>query len=831
MKNPEYPKFADVILPLAVADTYTYAVPPDMGEQLVRGMRVVVQFGASGKYYTGIVGRIHDVPPGNYEARSIDALLDDEPMVNDQQLKLWKWMHDYYLCKHGDAMSAALPGGLVLTSETKVLPLAGSQADPKMVDDREFMILEALEVSKVLTLKEIGEILNLKTIQPIIKGMLSKGLIVLEEEIKEKYRPRIKRFVELTDAMQEEARLAEEMDAMIRAPKQLNALMKYLQLSGKFEGTEVREVDKLELQKTAEVNATTVNELVKKKVFRIVEREVGRLGNYEGNLQPDKELNDEQEKAYTEISDHFTDKDTVLLHGVTASGKTEVYVKLIREVLDRGQQVLFLVPEIALTTQIINRMRSYFGDRVGVYHSRFSSAERIEVWMDLLKSGRGDSGRFDLVIGPRSALFLPFHNLGLVIVDEEHDSSYKQFDPAPRYQGRDVAIVLAQLHKAKVLLGSATPSIESSWNAQQGKYGLVTMSKRFGGVMMPEIQCVDIKEAYKKKKMKSHFSESLIQMLTEALEAKEQVIIFQNRRGYAPFLMCDTCGNAPQCKNCDVSLTYHKFKNELSCHYCGYKTKMPTTCPSCGDTHLAVKGFGTEKIEEELQLFFPEATIRRMDWDSTRTKNAYQNIISDFESKAIDILVGTQMVTKGLDFENVGLVSILNADQMLNFPDFRSFERSYQLMAQVSGRAGRKKKRGKVLLQTFNPYHQIIRDVIENNYSRMYGNEIIDRRNFKYPPFYRLIDFTLKHSDAVKVRQGAREFAAELKQVFGDRLLGPEAPAIARVRNKYHQKILLKVERNASLRAVKMKVMEKVAKFESQSTYKAVRIVIDVDPM
>jgi primosomal protein N' (replication factor Y) len=490
-----------------------------------------------------------------------------------------------------------------------------------------------------------------------------------------------------------------------------------------------------------------------------------------------------------------------------------------------------LLPEIALTTQIVTRLQAIFGERVGVFHSRFNENERVEVWNNVLKFNPGHYEDFQIILGARSSLFLPFSKLGLVIVDEEHENTFKQYDPSPRYQARDASIVLAGMQNAKVLLGSATPSVESYRNAQEGKYGLVTLNKRHGDVQMPEILCADVKEATKKKKMNSHFTPELLKMMEEYLENGKQIILFQNRRGYSPILMCDTCGNAPQCVNCDVSLTYHKYKRELNCHYCGHHTQLPSACPSCGDTNLQVKGFGTEKIEEELAIYLPTAKIARMDLDTTRAKKAYHQIITAFEDKEIDILVGTQMVTKGLDFENVGLVGVLNADNMLNFPDFRAFERSYQLMSQVSGRAGRKGKRGQVLIQTYNPEHQIIRQVIDHDYIGMYKNELIDRRNFHYPPFYRLIKLTLKHRDERKLYDGAHHLGRVLTSKFGSRILGPEAPGIARIRNFYHQNIMLKLEKEASVKKSKEVLKAALQEFAVHTDYKSIRVVVDVDPV
>jgi len=615
--------------------------------------------------------------------------------------------------------------------------------------------------------------------------------------------------------------------------------------------------------------------MVQKNIFELIEREVGRFSSSDYTTKI-FQLNDVQQKVLESIQEQFspkslvqslksessalniesdkssinrlqstTAKDVVLLHGVTSSGKTEIYVRLIEQALAEGKQVLYLLPEIALTTQIINRLRKYFGDIVGVYHSKFNTNERVEIWNAVLSSKSKVQGsklddsetlnfklsNFKLIVGARSSLFLPYSNLGLIIVDEEHDTSFKQYDPAPRYNARDAAIYLAHIHKAKTLLGSATPSIESYFNAQEGKYGFAEIHERFGGVKMPEILLADVKEAKLKKQLKSHFAPLLLDTVKLALQNKEQIILFQNRRGFAPQLECNKCAWVPHCVNCDVSLTYHKTSNQLRCHYCGYSVKPPAKCAACGDTDIRMKGFGTEKIEEELALFFPDANIARMDLDTTRSKFAYQHIIQDFEDGKIDILVGTQMVTKGLDFDNVGVVGILNADSMLNFPDFRSFERSYQLMAQVSGRAGRKNKRGKVIIQTQNPEHSIIADVVNNNYLSMYTNQLLDRKNFNYPPYYRLIEMKVIHKDVNMVNVASKFIADNLKQHFGKRVLGPEFPLVSRIRNLYHKTILLKIEREGSVVQAKKIITDVLVQFKSNPDYKSVRIQIDVDPM
>lgn len=819
-------KFADVILPLAIPKLYTYRVPLELNEQLKEGQRVVVQFGRS-KLYAALVRRIHETAPAHYTAKYIESVLDPTPIVNQTQFALWEWISSYYLCTIGEVMIAALPSGLKLTSETRLVLNPAFDRDYSILDDKEFLIAEALEVRQVLSVKEVGDILDRKTVYPIIKSLIEKGAVLVEEELKERYKPRVVSYVRLNEEMEKEDKLKAVFDELERAPKQLELLMSFIQMSRVLSDNPM-EVKKVLLQKSVGATSAMVSQLVKKEVFVIYDKTEGRLDLHETDVSSSKKLHAKQQTAYEEIKKCFKTKQVVLLHGVTSSGKTEIYVKLIEEVLEEGKQVLYLLPEIALTTQIISRLQKYFGNSIGVYHSRFNQHERVEIWNNVMNP---QEDQYKIILGARSALFLPFSNLGLVIVDEEHENTFKQHEPAPRYHARDTAILLSQLQGAKTLLGSATPSIETYWNAKEGKYGLVELNERYGGVQLPEILIADIKEATRKKLMKSHFSPLLMEQMEKALAHKEQVILFQNRRGFSPFLQCGTCGWTPVCVRCDVSLTYHKYSNRLRCHYCGYNEKSPASCNACGDTNVRMIGFGTEKIEEELAIFFPKARIARMDWDTTRSKNAYQRIINDFEDREIDILVGTQMVTKGLDFDNVALVGILNAGNMLNFPDFRAFERSYQLMAQVAGRAGRKKKRGKVVIQAFDPEHRIIRDVIANDFISMYETEMKERKQFHYPPFHRLIKLTLKHKDFDLLNAAAGYFGTELKKVFGRRMLGPEFPPIARIRDLYLKNILLKIEREASVSKSKKLLEEVIISFKNHKDYKKVRIIADVDPV
>jgi len=820
--------FVDLVLPLPIPNLYTYRVPVEFNEAIEIGKRVIAQFGKGTKLYTGIIIKIHETAP-EYEAKYIEAVLDEYPIVNSFQLKFWKWLETYYMANPGDVMNAAMPSSLKLASETKILLHENFRDVIDELSDNEYLIVEALEVRNELNVAEIAEILGIKNIHGYIKKLIEKKAIVVEEELKRRYKPKMESYVRLTAKANDEAQLKIIFDELAKKAKQVEVLMGFIQLNQRY-SKQPKVVRKADLQKVVNASPSTINTLVKKEIFEIYEEEVNRIKMAEAQ-QESYDLNEEQLRAFGEIKSAFNEGKVTLLHGVTSSGKTEVYIQLIEEALKANKQVLYLLPEIALTAQIVGRLQKVFGDKVGVYHSRYNENERAEVWNEVLKfDPENKNSRFQIILGARSAMFLPYSHLGLVIVDEEHENTFKQYDPAPRYQARDASIVLANMHKANVLLGSATPSIESYRNAKDGKYQLVEMFKRFGNVQMPEILCADIKDATRKKKMKSLFSPMLFEAMEEALENKEQIILFQNRRGYSPIMICETCGHTAECKNCDVGLTYHKYTNQLKCHYCGYSIPTPKVCPACGDTAIKVKGFGTEKIEEEIGIYFPNVKVARMDLDTTRAKNAYHTIINQFENQEVQILIGTQMVTKGLDFSNVSLVGILNADNMLHFPDFRSYERSYQLMSQVSGRAGRKSKRGKVIIQSYNPDHQIIRNVIDHDYQTMFKNEIIDRRNFKYPPYYRLIRITLKHRQAPELNIAADFFARDMQAIFGNRVLGPEYPAIAKIRNSYHKQIILKVEKSASIQATKDHLMKIYTNAINRSEFKGIRVIFDVDP-
>ncbi|PHR42963.1 MAG: primosomal protein N' [Fluviicola sp.] len=820
--------FVDVILPVPIHNSFTYRVPLELNDYVKNGVRVVVPFGKS-KLQTGIIIKVHEEVPTKYQSKYVESVLDDEPIITGKQLKLWYWISEYYMAPIGDVMNAALPSNFKLGSETKIQLHPESEVNSEHLTDREYQVFEALEIQGELDLKEISDILQIKTIQPVIKSMIDKRVVITKEELKFKYAPKTQIFIELTKEFQSDQALEvllNEFSDKKRKEKQVDAVLKFLKLDGFKKGVS-KPILRTELEQEG-ASVSSLNTLEKEGVFESKRLEISRI--QEGNEADSKfkELSESQGRVLDEVRNSFIEKEVTLLHGVTGSGKTEIYVELIQEQLNLGKQVLFLLPEIALTTQLIDRLSRYFGEKIGVYHSRFNQNERIEIWNALLK---GDTSKFQIVIGARSSVFLPFRNLGLIIVDEEHESSFKQYDPSPRYNARDTAIVLRSFFDAKVLLGSATPAIESYYNALEGKYSLVELHERFGNVRMPEIFTANIKKEKQQKTMQSDFSGFLVEHMKEALENKEQIILFQNRRGYNPVWACEVCGWNPQCKNCDVSLTYHKNTNILKCHYCSYFTPPVGSCPKCGSNRLKMIGFGTEKIEDELSIILPGVRVQRLDLDTTRQKNSYESILSDFDNRKIDILVGTQMVTKGLDFDNVSLVGILDADMMLRRPDFRSFERSYQLMSQVAGRAGRKLKRGKVIIQTYDPDHWIIRHVIDHDYIGMYKNEIIERKNYFYPPYYKMINLTLKHRNANELEVIADDLAKRLKAFFGDRVLGPEFPVVKRIQNSYLKVVRLKIEREASPKKAKAKLNEIIEKFYTQPTNKSARLIIDVDPL
>ena len=825
--------FVNVILPLPVKGFFTYRIPFKLNDDIAIGKRVVVQFGRK-KIYTALIHSIHQIPPTTYVPKYILSVLDTTPVVNTIQYKFWEWLASYYMAYHGDVMNASLPAGLKLQSESKIVLNQEFNKDYSSLNEKEFLVAEAVDLQQEITLSDVSRIIGQAKVIPLIKTLIEKKIIVLKQELIEQYKPKIETYLRLTQKYQQDDMLHQALDDLSkRAYKQMELLLSYINLTSDASNY-IKGIKKSVLLKSVNAPSDSINALIKKGIFESFTKVISRLQHFESQFNPDEILlTEHQQYAHNEINNALNQKEVVLLHGVTSSGKTELYIKFINETIKQGKQVLYLLPEIALTTQIINRLRKYFGDKIGVYHSKYNEYERVEIWNQVLKfnpdSNKTDS-MYQIILGARSALLLPYQNLGLIIIDEEHDTSYKQYDPAPRYHARDAGLYLARLHQAKTILGSATPSIESYFNALSGKFGLVELTQRYGGMQLPEIEVVNIRKDSRQKKMKSIFSSTLLEQIGESLTNNEQVILFQNRRGFSLRLECETCNWMPECQFCDVTLIYHKHDNQLRCHYCGYHTNVPDHCPECKSTNLKMQGFGTEKIEEELDIFFPDAKISRMDLDTTRSKNAHQRIINDFEDQKINILVGTQMITKGLDFDHVRLVSILNADNLINFPDFRSYERSYQLMAQVSGRAGRKQKRGKVLIQSFNPDHFVIKSVIENDYTGLYKQQIIDRKKYKYPPYHRLILLKVKHKDPRILNKAAYNLARMLKNKFQNRVLGPEYPIVSRIKNMYIKHILIKLARGSQIDVAKSIILNKIDNFHKLADYKSVRVVIDVDP-
>jgi primosomal protein N' (replication factor Y) len=811
--------FIEVILPLALPKTFTYRVNEAEFNFIKKGMRIGVPFGKN-KIYTSLVVDLHQNPPTLYEAKEIHQILDEKPIVNEFQIKHWFWIANYYMCNIGDVYRGALPSALVLESETIITLQTSTVVDETDLSDDEFLIYEALQRQSSLKVQNIVAILNKKTVFPVIQKLLTKGVISLQEEVQEEYKPKLVKYIRLHQDYQDENKLVELLDGL-KSDKRKNLVLQYFQLQAQ----QSKPISVKQLTETAKVSSAMIKALVEKNIFEEYYIQEDRV-NFDKNLTENQlSLSDAQQTAFDEIETFFTEKDICLLHGVTSSGKTEIYTKLIEYYIKEGKQVLYLLPEIALTTQLVSRLTQYFGNKVAVFHSKYNNNERVEVWQNVLSS----SEKAQIVIGARSALFLPFSNLGLIIVDEEHEATFKQYDPAPRYHARDSAIVLANSHQAKVLLGSATPSIETYYNATSGKFGLVSLTERFGNVQMPEIELVDLKDSYFRKKMKGHFSLTLIEQMTEAFSNGEQVILFQNRRGFSPVIECLTCGHVPQCPQCDVSLTFHKFKNQLRCHYCGHSIAKPTNCHACSSVDLETKGFGTEQIELELAELFPDKNIKRMDQDTTRGKYSFEKILDGFKNREIDVLVGTQMLAKGLDFDNVSLVGVMNADNMLYHPDFRAFERSYQMLTQVSGRAGRTEKRGKVIIQTYNPLHNIIQQVTNNDYEGMYKEQLYERKIYYYPPFFRLIRLTLKHRDFDKLKEGSMWLYQVLQQNLSIPVLGPEEPAISRIRNEYIRTIMVKIPANTNLQSTKKTIQKVLNSFDTVAQYRTIKVSVNVD--
>ncbi len=813
--------YAKIILPMATPKPYTYHVPNELADKVKFGVRVEVQFGIGRDLYAALVVELTAEKP-DHPTKPILQVIDSKAIITDEQYKLWQWVASYYACTLGEVMNAALPTNMKLSSETTVVLNPEHNQDFSHLDDKEYLIAEALTIQKELSVEQIQKILNQKTVYPIVNRLLMFGIVTLKEELQHKYKPKTAIFVRLKEPYASDTEgyaLAAAFDLVKNSDKQTAVLLAYAQFARNQQVVKASDI-----YEKANVDIAVLRAIEKKGIFELFESEVSRVAGYDNDVTDTSDMSDQQTRAIYEINQHFKEKNVVLLHGVTGSGKTRVYIELMQKALDRGEQILYLLPEIALTSQITSRLQTVFGDNIAVYHSRLNGQERVELWQHTL------TGK-PILLGARSSMFLPFKNLKYIIVDEEHDASFKQQDPNPRYNARDTAIYMASLHKAKVLLGTATPSVETYQNAQAGKYGLVTMTERFGGVQMPEIIIVDNRDEVKKRTMLGNFTSRLIEELKAALGRGEQAILFQNRRGYAPTMQCPTCAWTSECKNCDVNLTYHKYTNALSCHYCGYTIRLPKECPACGDKQLNIKGFGTERIEDELKIHLPDAKIGRMDLDTSRSKTAHAKIINDFEEKRIEILVGTQMVTKGLDFENVGLVGVLSADNLLKFPDFRATERAYQLMTQVAGRAGRKHKRGKVIIQAYDIKHPLLTNIVENDFLSFYKREVSERLRFQYPPYNRLIGVSLKHKKPEVLREAAKVFTQIMKEKLGNRVQGPAVPQVERVNTYYILNYLIKIEKEADkMRFAKDVIAYATHAMQNTEGYSNIRVSVDVDP-
>lgn len=822
--------FAEVILPLPLYSTFTYSIPDDMDVEVQVGSRVLVQFGKK-KYYTAIVEAIHSDKPKGYDVKPVMAVLDSSPIVRYPQLKLWRWIADYYLCSPGEVFKAAVPTGLKPESETYLSLNPDYEPDdssPLRLTERQAIIIQLLQQNKRMRISEIEGETGFKNVAAVINRLLEQGIVEIDEKVTERYRAKKQTFVQLKIERGDNDRLHECFGMLSRSRQQEKTLIAYLDLSGWLSPNgQLREVEKEKLIATAGVSPAILRALIEKGIMETVKKSVNRFASAEElskiNLSP---LSEAQARALKEITDGFKTLPIQLLHGVTGSGKTEIYTHLIAKVLESGNQVLFLVPEISLTTQLSDRLKKVFGQRLLVYHSKFSDSERVDIWRRLLATNEPL-----VVLGVRSSVFLPFARLGLIIVDEEHEASFKQYDPAPRYNARDAALVLAQMHGAKSLLGSATPSVETYYKATNGKYGLVTLSERFEGATLPDVEIVDMAAMRKKKEVKGILSSPLRKRILDAMADHKQAILFQNRRGFAPVVVCDQCGWSPKCQNCDVSLVYHKNIGLLRCHYCGFSQMLPKLCPACGQNSVRIFGYGTERIAEEMHEEFDSYRVSRMDLDSTRNKDAYQEIIEEFARHETDILVGTQMVSKGLDFGDVRVVGVLNADTLLNFPDFRSNERAFNMLEQVAGRAGRRKEKGTVVIQTVNPEHEVLKYVKAHDYGSYYTAEIADRSRYAYPPFTKVINIYIKNKDNMTCDRAAVTFTMALRNVFGERVLGPEKPFVSRVATWYLQSIMLKIEAGASMKKVKDLLRQILASVSMNPDIKTSVIYYDVDPV
>ncbi|MBS4042599.1 MAG: primosomal protein N' [Chitinophagaceae bacterium] len=814
--------YASIIIPLSLPTTFTWAIPAHLTNKVQAGLRVEVQL--KNKKYAGIIKSLFTEKPENFKPKEILSVIDEEPIIHPYQIQLWSWIADYYMCNEGDVMQAAVPANLKLNSETIIIWNEDNEYDlndGSLFTDNEYVIAEALEIKQELKLSEVHQLLNTTNVYAVIKKLLDKKVCYVWEELKEKYKSKKEIFISLAEQFKNEDELSELLNNWKRAPKQMELLLAYLHLEKK-DG----EVTQNELLKKANASIAQLKGLIEKNILVAEKREVDRINQIPKEVSIDFSLSQNQQIALTNIENNFLEKNVCLLHGITSSGKTLIYIKLIEHYIKNNEQVLYLLPEIALTTQIIRRLQKHFGGNIAIYHSKFNSNERVEIW------NKVKTGETKVILGARSSIFLPFNNLKLIIVDEEHDSSYKQQDPAPRYNARDVAIYYASLINAKVLLGSATPSIESYYNCLQNKYALVELNERYGTGFLPSIEIVDLKKVETKERGKIPLSPQLIQALQETIEQKKQAILFQNRRGYSPYIICKTCGWIPQCNHCDVTLTFHKSKNKLNCHYCGSTYPLINTCVACGNHEFVFKNFGTEKLEELVAENLPTAKVARMDWDTVKGKNEHDNLIKLFEQGRIDVLVGTQMVVKGLDFENVNLVGIVDADGILNFTDFRVNERAFQLMEQVSGRAGRKDGVSKVLVQVTNTTHPVLHYVQTHDYKKMFQFEIETRKAYQYPPFFRIINITLKHKKNNVAEEAANIMMKGLQTHFSKFINGPAQPPVDRVRNQYLWELQIKLPKDKNwIEQCKREIQQHIAIIQNHATYKRVSIVIDVDPI
>ena len=812
--------FADVILPLPLPKPFTYKLSEKESKGLKVGYRVAVSFGKR-KIYTGIISRLHNDKPLNYEVKPIEFIYDSKSIVDQKRIDFWTWLSKYYFSPIGDILKAAVPSTLLLESESIISKIDISEKEIKKMSDSEYLIYDALEIEDI-RIADINLITDRKTVYPIIQKMIQSGYIELKQQIKEKYKPKLVKFIRMSNQIMSRQTIKEVLED-IKFPKQKEILMTIL----KIDKNKNNWIRLTELKNHLSFSSSSLKSLERKQIIEIKIFQEDR--NIEDNFNTKKKivLSKSQSKVLKQINSEFKNKDVVLLEGVTSSGKTEVYLKLIEKYIDDNKQVLYLLPEISLTTQIIQKLKNSFGNKVSIFHSRHSIHERTEVWRNVQEN----KNNAQIIIGARSSLFLPFNNLGLIVIDEEHENSYKQQEPSPRYHARDSAIVLSRLYKSKIILGSATPSIESSKNARDGKYGWVKLNERYGGIKMPMIETIDIKEEVTNDNMNGLFSKKLIDEIDDTLKDNKQVILFRNRRGYASIWMCNTCGFHINCDNCDVTLTYHNVSNNLKCHYCGFSTKTPKTCSMCGVESMINKGDGTQQIEESIKDYFPKARVSRMDWDTTRGKWSFDKIINSFSDHEIDILIGTQMVTKGLDFNNVKLVGVLNTDHFLNFPNFRAHEKAFQVLTQVAGRAGRKERQGKVLLQTYQPKHPIIQHVINNDYKGMFEAQLTERIEYKYPPYVRLIKLTIKDKSLDKVNIACEWLDKIMRRSYKGDILGPVYPEISRVRNKYQKQFIIKLKNIDSINQFRSILNKTLISFDSISKYRSVRVVVDVDPL